>query len=212
MIVSKLTRYRIEARRSRKNVAEIFSFYWAAYGGHHAILISPYFLFSICFSLLCMGVWTMPLWWSLPISVLPNLIAFTLGGYALFIAFGNSNFQELMAGSNTKKSPYIIVSATFTHFFIVQTVALATAIVASSRPYSFIFLFIDIRSIPEFVLYFLLFVKYACYFIAFTLFSYAVASIIAIAMALLRVVRWFDTFVTIRNRKKSTKPPTSDND
>jgi hypothetical protein len=71
-------------------------------------------------------------WWDTPVAVLPSLIGFTLGGYAILLAFGDEEFKSVFAGATTKNkdSPYVIVSATFMHFIVVQVIALLIALAA----------------------------------------------------------------------------------
>ena len=84
-------------------------------------------------------------WWDQNISVLPNLLGFTLGGFAIFIGFGDEKFRAILAdpepeqpgkpatdNSNTLSNLYIGLCASFVHFILVQAIALLFAIVAKS--------------------------------------------------------------------------------
>jgi hypothetical protein len=82
------------------------------------------------------GTWSEPGWWQDPLSVLPNLIGFTLGGYAILFAIGDDDFKSLIAGAAKEKevSPFMGVSSAFVHFLLLQISALTIALLAKSHP------------------------------------------------------------------------------
>ncbi|HEV7458809.1 MAG TPA: hypothetical protein VGN96_18705 [Roseococcus sp.] len=205
---SKLTLLRIDARKARRHTRDIFRRYWTLYGGIRAVFISPYFLGSLLISVACAGFLIQSTWWNLPLSILPNLIAFTLGGYALFVAFGNAKFQELMAGGRKKASPYLMVSTLFTHYLVIQTLSLCLLLIIASRPVSLLIYIFSIEALPSSIDFFLRIIKYLAYFFCFLIFTYAVSGILAIAMALLRISGWFDDFIA-KSRKIKPPPDTS---
>lgn len=125
-----------DLKKPYADIRELLSRYWRNYGGWKAFWFSPYFHLS-----LVIGVCTFPydysdklLWWDLPIGVLPSLIGFSLGGYAIFLAFGDEKFKQLISGDSVNKepSPYLIINTTFLHFIMVQISALILAVVAKS--------------------------------------------------------------------------------
>ena len=85
-------------------------------------------------NILMYDVWLSPGWWNLPITVLPNLVGFTLGGYAILVAFGDDKFRALLASKehNQNNSPFVVMSATFMHFILTQVLSLVTAIAGSN--------------------------------------------------------------------------------
>ena len=115
-------------------VFKIFSRYWRAYGGLPAMLRSPYLHASLGLLLLTFNTWFSTQWWDQSLSVLPNLLGFTLGGFAIFIGFGDEKFRALLAEPDHDDKPTIYVSlcATFVHFILVQVLALIYAIVVKS--------------------------------------------------------------------------------
>jgi hypothetical protein len=118
-----------------KGVAEIFSRYWTAYGGVGALLRSFYLHLAAALLLLTFHAWTNPGWWEQSLSVLPNLLGFTLGGFAIFIGFGDEKFRSLLAEPEediNQPTIYVSLCATFVHFILVQVLALVYAAVAKS--------------------------------------------------------------------------------
>src|SRR6185295_12041303 len=64
----------------------IFARYWQAYGGWRALFRSLYLHVAIIITCLLWGRWTMAGWWEMPLAVLPNIIGFSVGGYALLLS------------------------------------------------------------------------------------------------------------------------------
>jgi hypothetical protein len=83
---------------------------------------SPYTRLAAILLVLTSHFWWTQDWWELPISILPNLIGFSLGGYAILLAFGDEKFRKLLVPER-KATPspgaptlYMTVSAIFLHF------------------------------------------------------------------------------------------------
>ncbi len=111
----------------------IFQRYWSAYGGWRALVRSFYFHFAAVMSAIMWGHWSREGWWETPLSVLPNIIGFSVGGYALLLSFGNEKFQNLMAKAEVRKTnAFVDLCAAFTHFVLMQFLALVFAVVAKS--------------------------------------------------------------------------------
>ncbi len=119
-----------------QGVLKIFRVYWGAYGGLRAMVRSPYLHMAAILLLLTFNTWTNPLWWDTCLSVLPNLLGFTLGGFAIFIGFGDERFRGLLADPDSdapkKSSIYVGLCATFVHFILVQFVALIISLLAKA--------------------------------------------------------------------------------
>ena len=80
---------------------------FCSYGGLTAVIRSPYFHVSLFLLVPTIGIWSTPGWWDLPIGILPNIISFTLAGYALFMGFGDEKFRRLMAGGTVGDAPML---------------------------------------------------------------------------------------------------------
>jgi hypothetical protein len=113
-----------------RGVRKILRRYWHAYGGWSSLLLSPYLHVSAGLTLLLYVEWAQPGWWRVVFAVLPGIIGFSLGGYAILLAFGDSRFQQLLMGKGEDgdPSPYMKVNATFVHFITVQIGALLLAL------------------------------------------------------------------------------------
>ena len=126
-----------EIREAYKFLLQQWVAYWRAYGGFRSLIKSPYLHISIVLSLVCWPVWLRGYetwsWFDLAISVIPNLLGFSLGGYAILLAFGNDQFLKLIAGTEEGESvsPYIEVNAAFIHFIFMQIISLVTALAAN---------------------------------------------------------------------------------
>lgn len=124
---------------------EIFKTYWLAYGGLKALLKSFYLLVAVVFLGLTYNVWWSPIaaapgqwsaWWDQSLSVLPNLLGFTLGGFAIFIGFGDEKFRQLLAepeiNGSLPANAYVQLCASFVHFIVVQVLALLAAVLGKA--------------------------------------------------------------------------------
>ncbi|WP_156939580.1 hypothetical protein [Desulfocurvus vexinensis] len=109
--------------------------YWSAYGGVKDFVESPYLVLSVLFALLvCFFRSNEWVWYNQALSVLPDLIGFSLGGYAVMLAFGDRRFQDAVRGkcSDGTSSPYLRISATMAHFVLVQIITLLFSVCCSS--------------------------------------------------------------------------------
>lgn len=107
--------------------------YWRAYGGLAALVRSGYLHAAVLLTVLTWHTWGGPHWWDTVISVLPNLLGFTLGGFAIFIGFGDDSFRRSLAAPEddpATPSVYFEMCATFVHFILVQVIGLVLALVA----------------------------------------------------------------------------------
>lgn len=170
-----------------KGFWEIFSLYWEAYGRTKGLVRSPYFHFSLVFCFLAAPLWASgkhSTWFDISLSALPNVLGFTLGGYAILLAFGDERFRNLLSGKdeNGNVSPFIGVNATFVHFIVVQVMAILAAVFGSAWQLKTGFFA----------------------FFGFLLFCYSIMTALAAAMAILRISNWFDIW---SSRKKGQKRP-----
>jgi hypothetical protein len=175
---------------------KIFRRYWNAYGGWRSVFLSPYLHFSFLFSIVAHGAWMNSNWYNLPISVLPSLIGFSLGGYAIWLALGDDKFRASISGKGVdgKESPFIKVNATFVHFISLQIFALIFALGAQSQPVHNIPLgwkkvILDANPYLSEVSVALM---HVASFLGYFLFIYAILSALAATMAIFRIAGWLD--------------------
>lgn len=184
-----------------KGVASILKKYWSIYGGFPSLLCSPYVHLSILITIVTFHYWYNFAWWTQAMSILPNLLGFTLGGFAVFLGFGSDKFKELISGQTENSdviSPYLTISVTFLHFVLIQLVALLWAIIASTlhfNPPTWLGCsanyFITISPLSDALGYFL--------------FIYSLTAAIAAALAVFRMASIFDSYVTVERKKKAAE-------
>ncbi|MFZ6727400.1 hypothetical protein ACO0K2_18060 [Undibacterium sp. MH2W] len=165
-------------------VGQILKRYWTAYGGWSAFLRSPYLHFSFVLTILTAHFWLTEKWWDQPISVIPNLLGFSLGGLAMFLSFGDEKFRsELMEHKDGEISSYLGLSSTFVHFIILQVLALSLAIVAKGLDFYFYWP-TCIRSIID------ISTKIFSGF-GYLIFLYSVISMVAATLGIFRACSWY---------------------
>jgi hypothetical protein len=183
-----------------KNVLNSLQLYWNTYGGLQALIFSPYLAVSLLITFLCFPIFSTPdniKWYSLPISTIPNLLGFTLGGYAILLAFGNEKYLMILSArdkNDNNPSPFMNVNGAFVHFILVQSISFLVAIFSLSW---------EIKSGP-----------FA--FLGFFIFIYSLFTGIAAAFAILRLGKWYDIFLNNKywkekKEKESCHEPESEN-
>ncbi len=181
-------------------VSSILKKYWAIYGGLTSLLSSPYVHLSILITAITFHYWHNHAWWVQAISILPNLLGFTLGGFAVFLGFGSDKFKELISGETATgkgSSPYLSISVTFLHFVLIQLIALLWAVIASAvhfNPPSWLGCFIN---------YILSQLEPIANALGYFLFIYSLTSAVAAALAVFRMASIFDAYVTNTRKNNS---------
>jgi uncharacterized membrane protein (DUF485 family) len=174
--------------------------YASRYGFPKSIFTSPFFHLSILLTILFAHEWLASRWWETVLSVLPNLLGFSLGGYAVIISLGDDGFRRLISSDDLGNSPYLILSASFLHFILVQITALTLALAAKAlhfvpEPTDLSFTIIEtLRLRPLLRL-----VAPAGDCVGFLLFVYAIAVAAATGLAVFRASRDFDRYIKTIN-------------
>ncbi len=108
--------------------------YWADYGGWRDLFSSPLFHFSALISVASYSAWLQPTWVDLPLSLLPNLLGFSLGAYALIFSLADERLLAALNAPTTDGTPTVLrmVNATFLHFILIQTAAIVFALMNKS--------------------------------------------------------------------------------
>lgn len=185
-----------------KDVRAIFAVYWGAYGGTRALRRSPYLHVAMGCLVLTFPFWTTPLWWDQVISVLPNLLGFTLGGFAMFVGFGDERFKKVLTGVDPPALPgeqsiFVEVCASFVHFLLVQLIALLFAIVVKAWWFYW-------SSWPAPVRAALPWLNGVAGAVGYGLFLYALTSVLAATMHVFRVSTAYETVLRyIEERSKA---------
>lgn len=197
-----------------RNVLEPFTWYWEAYGGLSALVRSWYLHLAAVLTVLMFSTWTSDGWWDEPLHILPNIIGFSIGSFAVLAGIGSQTFRELLHGPSkrTKTSPLLEAGATFVHFLLVQVAGVVCALVAKSWQYTptgenwigRLIIGSPILSFTASV------ITYIGSFFSYLLFMYSLLLAIAAVMAIFKLVRLYDNYVE-RGRLKSrsnNQPPT----
>jgi hypothetical protein len=122
---------------SPKTNVELIRLSWVISGRWKGVFMAFDFWLSIVVWLLTYHFWWYEKWWDQVISVIPSVLGFTLGGFAIFLGFGSESFKEMLAaGDDIDSSPYVSVSAAFLFFTIMQLAALLMAFIANSMHFA----------------------------------------------------------------------------
>jgi hypothetical protein len=175
-----------------EKTTNMFKKYWSSYGGFRAIFTSGYFYASVLLAAVLYPHWSKAGWWDAVLSVMPNLLGFTLGGFAMWVAIGDEHFKATIAGTSDEESssPFMEVNATFVHFIFLQILSILLAVVNKAYditlPNSHILVILlgDNLNLATLLFY------YFCYFI----FIYALISALASVIALFTVSHWYDEY------------------
>lgn len=162
-------------------VAGSFALYWKLYGGSKAVFASPYFVTSLAISFLCQPIWSVPSWVEMPLAILPNVLGFSLGGYAILIGFSDEKLKRILVKSKAgSPSAFLRVNATFVHFIVVQVVALVAGVLSKAwmKP-----------SLHDGWLYWLQIVSSLA---GFTAFTYSISLAVAATFAIFQIGQWFN--------------------
>lgn len=114
--------------------------YWHLYEGWPALLSSPYFHLALLVTALSFPAWSgkpVTPWYETVTSIIPNMLGFTLGGYAILLAFGD-DFLDVACGEDPDgtPSPFMKNNAAITHFLIVQVTTLLYAVMLAPHKVS----------------------------------------------------------------------------
>jgi len=172
-----------------KGVRKLFGTYWSAYGGWKDLARSPYLhvagllaLISVFFA----DSKDPPPFYDLALSILPNLLGFTLGGFAILMAFGDPQFLSLLCGQRSDEdktfSPLVSHAATYMHFLVTQGIVLMFAVFARV---------VGLKSCT---------VNLMGYFGLY----YALSLSLATVASIFRMVRHYDTFKDLCRRNHQT--------
>lgn len=175
------------------NQTSIYARYWNAYGGLEAILRSGYFWFSFCVTIVCYRIWSVPGWWDSVLSILPNLLGFSLGGFALWLAIGDDKFRRLIAkrNNNQRYSSYAQINASFVHFIFLQVSALISALLAKGLNFK---LPKDCWVIQNYSEIYYLLCGFGA-FLGFLLFVYALMSALAATLGLFQITFMYEYYL-----------------
>ncbi|USD33957.1 MULTISPECIES: hypothetical protein [unclassified Vibrio] len=175
-----------------ENPTNMFKKYWSSYGGFKAIFTSGYFYASVLLAAVLYPHWSKVGWWDSVLSIMPNLLGFTLGGFAMWVAIGDEHFKATIAGTSEDEdaSPFMEVNATFAHFIFLQIVSILLALINKAYeitlPYDHILVTLWGGNLNTATLVF--------YYFSYFVFIYALVSALASVIALFTVSYWYDDY------------------
>ncbi|MDX6751949.1 hypothetical protein SH611_19250 [Geminicoccaceae bacterium 1502E] len=202
-----MSQFAQDIRKTYAGVVKAFGRYWSVYGGLSALLLSPYFHLSVLLNSLMYNAWTSSDWFELPLRILPSLLGFTLGGYAVFLAIGDRRFHAFLAAEAVigRVSPFLQISATYAHFVIMQTVALLLAALSSSLPDVEASLRVFQNEVLDGLRVVLLGGIYVIRFLTNLVFLYSLTLAISAVMAIFRVSTWYEKFIQIDSEEGNAR-------
>jgi len=189
-----------ELVKSYIGVRNLFRRYWRVYGGGREFLRSPYLHISGAIAALSYEAWARPDWWDRVFSVLPNLVGFSIGAFAIFLGVGGEVFQRKIAGTDpdapAKSSPFMRAAASFTHFIVVQAAAIIMAVILSNL------YLINIAGQPALLIRLNDWARHLAWFVGGWLFIYALVLTFSTVMVIFRTAGWLDDWYTEERKKK----------
>ncbi|MGO3442462.1 MAG: hypothetical protein ACTINA_02955, partial [Pseudoalteromonas distincta] len=143
-------------------------------------------------------------WWDDVLSIMPNLLGFSLGGFALWMSIGSEKFRDFLAEqdkpcgecnecrkafgecSNDEPSAFTMINAIFLHFMILQVLAILLAMI--SKAYVGYFDLVFMNNTAKMILA-------SSYCVSYFIFIYALISSLALSIGLFRVTTLYEHFV-----------------
>ncbi|NUZ10167.1 hypothetical protein HUZ36_05180 [Pseudoalteromonas sp. McH1-7] len=169
------------------NESNIIIRYWKAYGGCEKLLASPYFRAAIIINIILWPIWSRPYWWDDVIAFVPNLLGFSLGGFALWMAIGDDKFRKFLAEETNPNftTPFCDINTTFVHFLVLQVMAIVVALVNKAYTFYFINTFIPLSIWPVWV----------WWFFSYLIFSYSITATLEAILGIYRVTNMYEFFI-----------------
>ena len=158
-----------------------FCLYWKIFGGNKALFTSPNLYIAILLSGLSYRFYNQA-WYDLPIGIVPNILGFTLGGYAVILSFGGEGFYKVISmklkEDGDKPTPFMTFNGAFVHFIVIQILTLLYSLIGKVFCFSGILGFIGV-----FFMY------------------YTVLTALAAVFAIMNLAHWFEELSNHNNKK-----------
>lgn len=153
-----------------------FKDYIYYFGPLKDIFKTPYFHFSLVMAFIT-GVFASEpsIWAEHALSMLPDVLGFSIGGYAIIITFGDNEFRKFLVKAKTSdgKSILMVINGAFIHFIMAQTLSIILAYIVNSINIENLFVNI-ILSLP---------------------FFYSLVFCVAIAFEIKTISKWYKKFI-----------------
>lgn len=190
---SSIREWLFSVKTNFSNLSSNLKDYFDSYGGFVEMVKSPYLVLSFILNLFLYKSWTTSLWISDVKEIIPSILGFSLGAYAIIATFGNETFQKIIAdeeeGNNTL---YRKINTAFIHFIMVQTLSLLFAILCPSLlalPYGFLEIIVS--------------------FVGNMIFIYSIFLAIASVLTIFRVTKIYQRYINVMQKNKICSKDTS---
>ncbi|SFO77792.1 hypothetical protein SAMN04488056_112163 [Cohaesibacter marisflavi] len=115
-------------------VPDYFLLYWKNYGGWIALVKSIYLWSAIIFSFMTYPIWlnlnemsNSRAWHAFASNIAPSLLGFSIGAFAIFLAFNGKTLRLLMENGDNN-SYFMDLSVSFFHFIFSQVLSIVLLI------------------------------------------------------------------------------------
>lgn len=164
--------------------------YFGDYGGWRGLALSPFLHFGIVISAVSYPIWTTAKWVESVTGIIPSLLGFSLGTYALLFSLMSVRMKQALRHlRNRAGTPYLDeINATFFHFILIQTICLTWALLMRS---SVIYDLAEAFACRQ-IIQLIAIGNIAAGFIGYTLLCYSILLVIASSVAVYRLARIVD--------------------
>lgn len=129
-----------------KSLSRVLREYFRQYGGVRAIVTSPYFHLALVLTALSYKIWGTEKFADLVTSVVPAILGFTIAAFTILFSLTTGSFFDVLVEEEEgdKPSPFAVVVSTFTHFIVVQFVALVLSLLVKAGAPSLLKSFVEL--------------------------------------------------------------------
>lgn len=159
--------------------------YWECYGGFRSLITSRYLICSLLITLILYPKWMFDDWTSLSLSILPFLLVFSVISIAITFTLPFAKLFNFITWNG--KSYYLELAARFTHFVLVQIIAILLSIFAGTH---------YLHHTSGFLASSANIINIISNFIGFLAFIYALSTVVATVFSLFNVATLYNVLNT----------------
>ncbi|WP_158658442.1 hypothetical protein [Achromobacter sp. AONIH1] len=177
--------------------AELLKLAWNTQGGVKGVIHGIDLWIALPVWMLTAPFWLASAWWDQVLAVAPNVLGFTLGGFAIFLGFGSEDFRRVLTatGKDAESTPYMSVSAAFLVFTVFQIAAILLALVAKALYFP----------TPVWLLKWATIIEWAGRVaggIGYGIFIYSLVFALRAAIRIFRLSRWYNHYMRMPQKKR----------
>lgn len=118
-----------------RSAGRTLAVYWNAYGGWRSLWTSPYLWLAAVATALASPYWySQDKWIQNAVDIVPGLLGFSIGAFAILLVFSSDRFLSLISQEGRAGSIFMLTSAMFVHFILLQVCALVVALLSNAFP------------------------------------------------------------------------------